>query len=204
MSDRYEIRLCGSGGQGLILAGVILAEAAALHDGKNAVQTQSYGPESRGGFSSSVVIISDGDIDYPKATKVDVLLALTQQAANMYTGGIKDEGILIIDDEMVRDIPMGKYRVYRLPIIQIAKTQLGKVIVANIVALGAIVGITKVVSTEAIKKALFSKIPKGTERLNLSALEAGIKLAIEASNKVPPNVAYVGDKVQGLGKGSDV
>lgn len=204
MSDRYEIRLCGSGGQGLILAGVILAEAAALHDGKNAVQTQSYGPESRGGFSSSVVIISDGDIDYPKATKVDVLLALTQQAANMYAGGIKDEGILIIDDEMVRDIPMGKYRVYRLPIIQIAKTQLGKVIVANIVALGAIVGITKVVSTEAIKKALFSKIPKGTERLNLSALEAGIKLAIEASNKVPLNAAYVGDKVQGLGKGSDV
>lgn len=204
MSDRYEIRLCGSGGQGLILAGVILAEAAALHDGKNAVQTQSYGPESRGGFSSSVVIISNEDIDYPKATKVDVLLALTQQAANMYAENIKDEGILIIDDEMVRDIPMGKYRVYRLPIIQIAKTQLGKVIVANIVALGAIVGLTKVVSTEAIKKALFSKIPKGTERLNLSALEAGIELALEAYDKVPPNAAYAGDKVQSLGKDFDV
>ncbi len=204
MSDRYEIRLCGSGGQGLILAGVILAEAAALHDGKNAVQTQSYGPESRGGFSSSVVIISNEDIDYPKATKVDVLLALTQQAANMYAGNIKDEGILIIDDEMVREIPMGKYRVYRLPIIKIAKTQLGKVIVANIIALGAIVGITRVVSTDAIKKALFSKIPKGTERLNLSALEAGIELAIEASNMVPPDAEYIGDKVQGMGNGLDV
>ncbi len=204
MSDRYEIRLCGSGGQGLILAGVILAEAAALHDGKNAVQTQSYGPESRGGFSSSVVIISDEDIDYPKATKLDVLLALTQQAANMYARDVKDEGILITDDEMVRDIPTVKYRVYRLPIIQTARTQLGKVIVANIVALGAIVGLTKLVSTEAIKKALFSKIPKGTERLNLSALEAGIDLAIESSSKVPPNAAYIGDKLQGLGKDFDV
>jgi 2-oxoglutarate ferredoxin oxidoreductase subunit gamma len=204
MLDRYEIRLCGSGGQGLILAGVILAEAAALHDGKNAIQTQSYGPESRGGFSSSVVIISNQDIDYPKATKVDVLLALTQKAANMYAGDIKDEGILIIDNETVRDVPMGKYQLYRLPIIEIARTRLGKVIVANIVALGVIVGLTKVVSIEAIKKALFSKIPKGTERLNLSALEAGVELAIEAYNKVPPNAAHVGDKVQGLGKGLDV
>ena len=202
MSDRYEIRLCGSGGQGLILAGVILAEAAALHDGKNAVQTQSYGPESRGGFSSSVVIISDEDIDYPKATKLDVLL--TQQAANMYARDVKDEGILIIDDEMVRDIPTVKYRVYRLPIIHTARTQLGKVIVANIVALGAIVGLTKVVSTEAIKKALFSKIPKGTERFNLGALEAGIELATQSSTKVPPNAVYIGDKLQGLGKDFDI
>lgn len=204
MTDRYEIRLCGSGGQGLILAGVILAEAAALHDGKNAVQTQSYGPESRGGFSSSVVIISNRDIDYPKATKVDVLLALTQQAADMYARDIKDEGILIIDNEAVRDIPMGKYTIYRLPIIEIARTQLGKVIVANIVALGAIVGLTNVVSMDAIKKALFSKIPKGTERLNLSALEAGVELAIEASNKLQPNAARTGDKAQGLGEGFDV
>jgi len=204
MSDRYEIRLCGSGGQGLILAGVILAEAAALHDGKNAVQTQSYGPESRGGFSSSVVIISDEAIDYPKATKVDVLLALTQQAANIYAGDIKDEGILILDDELVRDTPEGKYRVYRLPIIQIARTDLGKLIVANIVALGAIVGLTKVVTTEAIKKALFSKIPKGTERLNLSALEAGIELATDASSKVPSNAAYVGHREQDFGNGFDV
>lgn len=204
MSDRYELRLCGSGGQGLILAGVILAEAAALYDEKNAVQTQSYGPESRGGFSSSVVIISNQDIDYPKATKVDVLLALTQQAADMYAKDIKDEGILIVDNEAVRDIPTGKYRIYRLPIIDIARTRLGKVIVANIVALGAIVGLTKVVSTDAIKKALFSKIPKGTERLNLSALEAGIELAIEASNELSPNAAYIRDRVQGLGEGFDV
>jgi 2-oxoglutarate ferredoxin oxidoreductase subunit gamma len=200
MLERYEIRLCGSGGQGLILAGVILGEAAAVYDGKNAVQTQSYGPESRGGFSSSVVIISNQDIDYPKATKVDVLLALTQEAANMYARNIKDEGILIIDNETVRDAPVGKYRIYRLPIIDIARTQVGNVIVANIVALGAIVGLTKVVSIDAIKKALFSKIPKGTERLNLGALEAGVELAIVYDNTVRLNEEYLGDKKKDLGK----
>jgi len=177
MTERYEIRLCGSGGQGLILAGVILAEAAAVYDEKNAVQTQSYGPESRGGFSSSVVIISNQDIDYPKATMVDVLLALTQESANMYVGNIKDGGTLIVDEEMVRDAPVGKYKLYKLPIISTARTQVGKVIVANVVALGVIFGLTKVVSIDAITKSLFSKIPKGTERLNLSALEAGVELA---------------------------
>lgn len=177
MVERYEIRLCGSGGQGLILAGLILAEAAAVYDGKNAVQTQSYGPESRGGFSSSVVIISNQDIDYPKATKVDVLLALTQETVNRYSGDIKDDGILIVDEEMVRDVPVGKYKIYRLPIIAIARTKVGKLIVANIVALGVIIGLTKVVSIDTIKKSLFSKIPKGTERLNFMALEAGVDSA---------------------------
>jgi len=178
--ERYEVKLSGSGGQGLILAGLILAEAAALHDGKNAVQTQSYGPESRGGSSSSIVIISNQDIDYPKATKVDVLLALTQEAANKYAGDIKEGGILIVDEEAVGDIPVGKYKIYKLPIIATARTQVGKVIVANIVALGLIAGLIEVVSIDAIKKALFTRIPKGTEELNFRALEAGINLAREA------------------------
>ncbi|RKY44545.1 MAG: 2-oxoacid:ferredoxin oxidoreductase subunit gamma, partial [Candidatus Neomarinimicrobiota bacterium] len=87
MSFRYELRLSGSGGQGLILIGKILAEAAAIYDGKNATQSQSYGPEARGGASRSEVIISDGEIDYPKAMKLDLLLALTQEACDLY---IKD------------------------------------------------------------------------------------------------------------------
>ncbi len=194
--ERYEIRLSGSGGQGLILAGLILAEAAAVYDGKNAVQTQSYGPESRGGSSSSVIIISNQDIDYPKAVKVDVLLALTQEAANKYAGDIKDEGILILDEEMVRDIPVEKYKICKLPIIATARTQVGKVIVANVVALGVITGLTKVVSIDAIKKALFSKIPKGTERLNLIALEAGVDLAKGAYSAVDSNLEYIGKQIQ--------
>lgn len=191
MEERYEIKLSGSGGQGLILAGLILAEAAALYDGKNAVQTQSYGPESRGGSSSSVVIISSGDIDYPKATKVDVLLALTQEAAYKYVHDIKDEGILIIDEEMVRDVPLGKYEIYKFPIIATARTQIGKAMVANIVALGVIVGLITVVSKDAIKKALFSRIPKGTEELNYRALKSGIDLARGAYRPVDSNLEYI-------------
>ena len=189
--ERYEVKLSGSGGQGLILAGIILAEAAALYDGKNAVQTQSYGPESRGGSSSSIVIISTQDIDYPKATKVDVLLALTQESANKYAGDIKDGGILIVDEEMVKDIPAGKYKIYKLPVMATARTQVGKVIVANIVALGLIAGLIELVSIEAIKKALFTRIPKGTEELNFKALEAGISLAKEALLSVDPNLECI-------------
>lgn len=189
--ERYEVKLSGSGGQGLILAGMILAEGAALYDGKNAVQTQSYGPESRGGSSSSIVIISNQDIDYPKATKVDVLLALTQESVNKYAGDIKDGGILIVDEETVKDIPAGKYKIYKLPVIATARTQVGKVIVANIVALGLIAGLIELVSIDAIKKALFTRIPKGTEELNFRALEAGINLAKEAHLTVDPNLECI-------------
>ncbi|GBD40062.1 NADH-dependent phenylglyoxylate dehydrogenase subunit gamma [bacterium HR37] len=180
--SRYEIRLSGSGGQGLILAGLILAEAAALYDGKNAIQSQSYGPESRGGASSSVVIISDEEIDYPKATRVDVLLALTQEAVNKYAKSIKEGGILIVD-EAIKEVPEGEYRVFRLPIINTAKTKIGRAVVANIVALGVIIGITGIVSVDSVKKALFSRVPRGTEELNFRALEAGVELAKDISRE---------------------
>ncbi len=186
--ERYEIKLSGSGGQGLILAGLILAEAAALYDGKNAVHTQSYGPESRGGSSSSIVIISDEEIDYPKATKVNLLLSLTQESVNKYSSDIKDGGILIVDAESVKDIPAGNFKIYKLPVIATARKEVGKVIVANIVALGLIAALIGTVSIDAIKKALFARIPKGTEELNLKALQAGINLAKEVQLSQDPNL----------------
>jgi 2-oxoglutarate ferredoxin oxidoreductase subunit gamma len=176
MADRFEIRLSGSGGQGVILAGVILAEAAALWDEKNAVQSQSYGPEARGGASRSEVIISDGDIDYPKATDIDVLLALTQEACERYLGDLKSEGTLIVDSDLVSQVPDGAYRVVRLPIVSTATDELGRPQVANIVSLGSIVELTDVVTKEALTNAVISRVPKGTEDLNRSALEAGYKL----------------------------
>src|SRR3990172_8617479 len=97
VSRQYEVRLSGSGGQGIILGGVILAEAAAIYEKKNAVQSQSYGPEARGGASKADVIISDEEIDYPKALKIDVLLALTQEACNKYIKDLKEGGVLIVD-----------------------------------------------------------------------------------------------------------
>ncbi len=180
MANRYEIRLSGSGGQGMILAGVILAEAAALWDDKNAVQSQSYGPEARGGASRSEVIISDGDIDYPKAISIDLLLALTQEACSRYVADLKNGGFLVVDSDMVTQVPEGNYRVFRLPILSTATEELGRAQVANIVSLGAIVQLTGIVSKEAILNAVISRVPRGTEEVNRKALEAGYSLAEQA------------------------
>ncbi|HOP80709.1 MAG TPA: 2-oxoacid:acceptor oxidoreductase family protein, partial [Armatimonadota bacterium] len=119
-NDRYEIRLSGSGGQGLILAGIILAEAAAIYEGKEAVQTQSYGPESRGGASKSEVVISGSEIDYPKVTSPDLLLAMTQESCTKYLGDLKEGGIAILDSFFVEKWP-DNANVIALPLTTIAK-----------------------------------------------------------------------------------
>ena len=176
MAQRYEVRLSGSGGQGLVLGGVILAEAVALYEGLNAVQTQSYGPEARGGASKSEVIISDEEIDYPKATAIDLLLTLTQESCDKYSPDLKDGGIILADSRMVTKLPEGNYKVYHLPIIDTAKEKVGKVFVANIVALGAIARLVDSVSIESVEKAVLSRVPKGTEELNKRALKLGYEL----------------------------
>lgn len=173
MEERMEIRLSGSGGQGLILAGIILAEAAIL-DGKNAVQSQSYGPEARGGASRAEVIISDSYIDYPKVTKPDILLALTEEALAKYKDNVKPDGVIIIDSNIKKpELPV---KIISLPIIETAHKKAGKVIVANIVALGALATVTKIVSKDSIEKAVMDRVPEGTEELNRKALYAGFEL----------------------------
>lgn len=175
MSYRYEVRLSGEGGQGLVLAGKILAEAAAIYDDKNATQSQSYGPEARGGASRSEVIISDEEIDYPKAINIDLLLAFTQESCNRYYRDLKDDGILLVDSDAVIELPEGKYKIYKVPIIEIARTQVGKIMVANIVALGIIASLANIVSEEALEAAILSRVPKGTEQLNLKAFKIGLE-----------------------------
>lgn len=175
--SRYEIRFSGSGGQGLILAGVIFAEAATIYDGKNAVQSQSYGPEARGGASKSEVILSDQTIDFPKATSIDLQLSLTQEACLKYYRDLKPDGTLLVDEDFVKEIPEGTFRVIRLPIIRTAADEIGKAFVANIVAIGAIAAITGQVTYESVEKAVLSRVPKGTEELNKKALQAGFQLA---------------------------
>ena len=179
MSFRYEVRLSGAGGQGLILVGKVLAEAAAIYDGYNATQSQSYGPEARGGASRSEVIISDGDIDYPKAENLDILLALTQEACDKYIIDLKEGGILLVDSQMVTQIPSGNYRVVPLPIIQSAVERLGKFMVANIISLGIITAVSGIVSENAVKQAIKARVPRGTEEINIKAFETGLKLATE-------------------------
>ncbi len=175
MSFRYEFRLSGEGGQGLILAGKIMAEAAAIYGDKNATQSQSYGPEARGGASRSEVIISDEDIDYPKATKVDLLLALTEEACKKYSKDIKEQGILLVDADSVKNIPPQNYKIYQVPIVRLALEQVGKALVANIVALGIISELTQVISNSALEQAILARVPKGTENLNLKAFRLGLE-----------------------------
>jgi len=177
MSFRYEIRLSGAGGQGLILIGKILAEAAAIYDEKNATQSQSYGPEARGGASRSEVIISDEDIDYPKATNIDLLLAMTQEAVDKYTADVKPGGIIITDSYFVKNLPGGDFKVYNFPITEIAENEIGKKITANIVALGLIEKLSQVVSDDAVINAIRARVPKGTEETNIKAFRRGQQLA---------------------------
>jgi 2-oxoglutarate ferredoxin oxidoreductase subunit gamma len=177
MSFRYELRLSGEGGQGLVLAGKILAEAAAIYDDRNATQSQSYGPEARGGASKSDVIISDGEIDYPKTENVDLLLALTQEALNKYLCELRPQGTLVVDSDSVIEVPAGEWRVIRYPFVRLAREKLGKSVVANIVALGLIVRVSRAVTEEAAEQAILARVPKGTEDLNRRAFHLGLELA---------------------------
>lgn len=175
---RTEILLSGSGGQGLILAGIILAEAAVVHDGVNAIHNQSYGPEARGGACKSEVIISDEEIHFPEIGSPDILLAMTQLAADKYAGSIKEGGVLIVDPAFVKTIPETKAaRVIEVPLTETAKAEVGRDIVANIVAIGAISVLTGVVSKEAAEKAVLNRVPQGTEELNKKALYAGFAVS---------------------------
>lgn len=174
MPERHEIRLAGSGGQGLILAGVILAEAAGIHEGRYVAQTQSYGPEARGGSSKAEVVISDAEIDYPKAVKPDVLLCMNQRACDTYIFDLKPGGVLIVDGSLVHHLPTT--RAVSLPFTKIAR-ELGREMMANIVALARSAVLTRVVSLKNLETAVLARVPKGTEKLNKKALAAGAQAA---------------------------
>jgi 2-oxoglutarate ferredoxin oxidoreductase subunit gamma len=183
MKNRYEVRLAGMGGQGLILAGIILAEGATIFDGKNAIQSQSYGPESRGGASRSEVIISpeDVEIDFPKVTVPDLLLIMSREAMERYGQDVKPDGLIVIDSTYVQVPENPACRVVSIPITELTRKQFGKTIVSNIVALGSIVALTDIISRDALEKAVIKRVPRGTEELNKSALELGYSLARENS-----------------------
>jgi 2-oxoglutarate ferredoxin oxidoreductase subunit gamma len=191
MGFRYEIRLGGSGGQGIILMGIILAEAIGVYDGKSVAQTQSYGPEARGGSSKSEVIVSDEEIDYPKAMKPDLLLAMNQKSCDEFYPDLKPEGLLIVDSTFVTQIPTPK--AFRIPFTRIAREKFKREVVANIIALGALSQLSPLVSSKAMEAAVLARVPKGTEKLNRDALKAGIAAAKKAEKEwmkteAPPEV----------------
>jgi 2-oxoglutarate ferredoxin oxidoreductase subunit gamma len=191
MSYRYEIRLSGSGGQGLILMGIILAEAIGIYDGKFVAQTQSYGPEARGGSSKSEVIVSDEEIDYPKVMQPDLLLAMNQRSCDEFYSDLKPEGLLIVDSTFVSQVPTSK--AYRIPFTRIAREKFQREVVANIIALGAVTQLSSIISPKAVESAVLARVPKGTEKLNRDALKAGINAAKKAKKElmkveIPPEI----------------
>jgi len=183
MKERIEICLSGSGGQGLILAGIVLAEAAGIYDKKEAVQTQSYGPEARGGASRSEIVISEETIDYPKVIKSDILLILTQTACDKYVKNLSEDGILVADSSMVTEIPSISAKVYQFPITKTAQEKLGTKLVTNIISLGIIIGLTEVVSKDAVQKAVYSRVPSKAKEINKKALLLGFDIAKDLKKK---------------------
>jgi len=178
-AESLEVRLCGFGGQGVILAGRITGAGAALYDGREVTLTQSYGPESRGGACSTALIISDSAIPYPHVTRPRVMVAMSQEAYTTYHGQLVEGGVLLIDADLVEPDPASDQHVIPVPATRIAEQELGRRIVANIVMLGALTALTEVgedtqvVSEEAMRKAILDRVPKGTEELNMKAFHKG-------------------------------
>lgn len=171
---RYEIRLSGEGGQGIILAAVILAEAVGIHGDYYVAQSQSYGPQVRGGSSKAEVVISNDGIDYPKAIRPDMLLAMNQESCNAYYRDLKPHGVLIVDSSKVEHVPTTK--AIAIPFTRIAGEQLARSYVANIIALGVIGSVSDVVDLEDIESAIRTRVPKGTEEINLEAFRLGVEV----------------------------
>ncbi len=174
MARCYGVRLAGTGGQGAILAGILLAEAA-IRDGKNVVQTQSYGPEARGGASRSEVVLSEGEIRYPKVIQADITLCMSQEACDRYGGHSRRGGLLILDADHVTRAPTTQ--AVRVPMTTLARDVTGRAITANVVGLGLLAGLTGIVSREALEAAIRDRAPRGTADLNLKALAAGYEAA---------------------------
>jgi len=178
MIEKREVRLAGFGGQGIILSGHILGKAAALFEKKHAVFTQSYGPEARGGACSADVVISGDRVHYPKVSRPDLLVLMSQAALATFGDCIQPGGTLVIDEDLVSmaDAPEG-ITIYRVPATRIAE-QLGRRIVANIVMLGAVAALGEVVTYESMVESVKASIPAGTEELNINAFDRGYEYGL--------------------------
>ena len=181
--DRFEIRVSGAGGQGIISTGMLLGEAIAIGDGKTVTQCQSYGPEARGSATRTDIVVSDHEIFFPECNQLDLMLAFTAEAYEKYSPIVKPDG-LTIADEKATESDTGPGTTIRIPFIQIAKKEFGKEIVANIIALGFLSTYTGIVSKDSIRDAVEDKF-SGTKHLesNMKALDKGFELGKEYAEK---------------------
>ena len=175
-----EIKIGGLGGQGVILAGMILGRAAALHDNKSATMTQAFGPEARGSACSAQLIVSDQPVLYPYVARPHVLVTMSQDAYAQFGPEIREGGLLLIEEELVKvDTPPNKARVYGIPATRLAE-ELGRKMVLNIVMVGFFAAVAKAVSADAVRQAVRESVPPGTERLNLAAFDKGFEHGLKA------------------------
>lgn len=171
IAPKVAVRLSGTGGQGLLLAGRVLAEAAAIHDGLNVVQTNSYGPEARGGASRSEVVISAGEVDDLRCRNFDVLVCLSQKACDAYYGALVENGLLILDSTNVTVVPTS--RAIEVPMTRMAVEKCGNAMVTNMISLGVLCGCSDLVTFAALRAAVESTVRRDLVTLNLKAIELG-------------------------------
>lgn len=175
MPNKTEIRIGGSGGQGIVLAAQILGKAAVL-DGKNVLQTQAYGAEARGSLAKSEVIISDSKIGFPAVRRPDVLVAMSQEALDKLLKDLKENGTLIADSTNVTRTPETKAEIHKIPMTETAKKTFGETIYANMIMLGAFIKITKLVSVQSMEKAIKKNVSAKTVENNVNAFKKGLQL----------------------------
>jgi len=175
LPKRTEIRIAGLGGQGVVLAGHILGKAA-VNDGLQVVQTQSYGAEARGSAAKSEIILSDGKIGFPMVRKSDVLVAMSQTALGLHLKNLKETGTLIVDTDAIKDVPSTSAKIFRVEAVKRAETELKSRMYANMVMLGAIVKITKLVTNSSVEKAIQETFSGEAAEKNITAFKAGLNL----------------------------
>ncbi len=178
MQKRTEIRITGLGGQGVVLAGEILGRAA-VYDEKHVVQTQSYGAEARGSNAKSEVIIADKKVGFPMIRKCDVLVAMSQTALDKHLKDLKENGTLLVDEDLVKEVPKIRAKVFKIPATKMAETELKSKIYANVVMLGALTNTTGIVSQQAVEKAITESVPSKTQENNIRGFRIGLELAKE-------------------------
>jgi len=174
--SRAEILIGGVGGQGVVLSGILLGTAATLFENRKAVQTQSYSSELRGGSARAEVIISDGPVSDPQVRRPDILIALAEEALPKYVDKIKPKGLLVIDSDLVKGAKPGDYEILSVPASSLAEKEMGNIVVANLIILGALMKKTRLLSVEAMEKAIEVSVPKKAKELNLKAFRRGLEL----------------------------
>ncbi len=179
--SRIRLVFSGSGGQGVITAAIILAEAAVIHEGMNATQSQSYGAAARGGSTRSDIIISDAEINFPEVTQPNILVCLTQDSYNSYSSIIRPGGILLTDSRYVQITRKVDAKQVELPMYDSVMEKIGKPVVFNICVLGALISITEVVKPKSVMAAVADKVPKDFVELNNRAFELGMELGADFS-----------------------